>query len=175
MRERNRKLTTERGLWRWKGFRLKSTTAEWERMKYWSINPCLDSTCVPFCQCNYDSKCHFPIKLSVVSVQSFGFLLIYHRIFLSGLDHFYHHHTFITCEWANVRKTRARGRKWETKDWINHEEVWLPHDYRCISLTIAKRPQSSLPAGINSLENYSMWIICVPGKMCTGNSSFDLV
>lgn len=65
--KRKRKLTPGRRLWRWKDSTEKSTRAKWERMKYWSIDPCLDLSCVSFPPCNYDLKCHFPTKLRVAS------------------------------------------------------------------------------------------------------------
>lgn len=74
-RERARQFTHKGRSWRWKASTEKSTGAEWKWMKYWCIDPCWDPSRVSFCLCNYDLKCHFPTKPSIVStMQSFCFL-----------------------------------------------------------------------------------------------------
>lgn len=118
-------MTLERGLWRWKGSAEKSTRAEWERMKYWSIDPCLDPSCMSFCPCNYDIKCYFPINLSLVSFcrQHAVFVLCLspaESFSLSGPllspSHIYH---LRLSRWEEnkSRGMRVRGRRLHSSSW----------------------------------------------------------
>lgn len=132
LRERKDKFTLERGLCRWKGSTEKSTRVEREKMKYWSIDPCLDPSCVSFCLCNYDLKCHFSHK-----TQRCLFLSPAYRVFVFCLSlpessssqvsttSFTITHLSHSIEQMGEKQEKEDESK--AKDCIHHQEDWLPH------------------------------------------------
>ncbi len=100
-------------------------------------------------------------------MQSFCFPFISSWILLltpySGLDYLFHHHTFITFDWAEGRKNKSRRMRERGKR-LHSSSGRLASKLQIYifpgSMKMAKCPQSFLPAGvwINSLESYSITV-----------------